>query len=461
MFSAPLKKYKTEIVIFFLVFIVYSFFTILKIANNLPIEGLSADYYLQIAQNIVESFSFSLDGINPTALRMPGYPLFLAIGFFIFKNWWSVLFLQHAIAGLSAVMLYLISKRWLNRFWAIMASLIWAFEPYAIDISSQFFTEPIYILLLLITVFIFIQYKDKIINPKYFLFIIASLSATLTYIRPTSLFLPVVFAITIIYADRKVEKINFLNKNNIFSKKTLISLCIIFSIYIALLFPLSLRNYLTFNSWQFSSDNASSIYITASQFEAEQKGFKNTIAEVPEESGLPKFKESGQLNKTSETIAKSIKIILSRPLDFTVFYIKHLLLDNIGSSWWGSLRNLIKGTSGQVNYHKEVKNAILNFNMEDIVHFSLKEKIATIIMTSGTIFWILTLLFAILGAIIMLKKSDINTKPFIILIVSLIIYLILIGNMAGGDMIRYRFHASPFIIMFAISGLLACVKKIK
>ena len=203
MFLVFIKKYKTEIIIFFSVFIVYSFFTILKIANNLTIEGLSADYYLQIAENLSKSFLFSLDGISPTALRMPGYPLFLAVIFSIFKNWWAALFIQHIIACASAVILYLISKEWLNRFWAIAVSLIWAFEPYAIDISSQFFTEPIYILFILIATFIFIKYRYR--NQKYFIPLMALMLAILTHIRPTSLFLPMIFAIAIIYSNNKIK----------------------------------------------------------------------------------------------------------------------------------------------------------------------------------------------------------------------------------------------------------------
>ncbi|MCR4283778.1 MAG: glycosyltransferase family 39 protein [Parcubacteria group bacterium] len=454
-----LKTRKTELLIFLSVFIVYSFFTLLKIANNLPLEGLTTDYYFQIAENLSKSFSFSLDGINPTALRMPGYPLFLAVIFSIFKNWWAVLFIQHAIAGISAVLLYLISRKWLNQSWSIAVSLIWAFELYAIDISSQFFTEPIYILFLLIIVCIFIKYTGEIKNTKYFILIAALLLATLTYIRPTSLLLPMIFAPTIIYANSKTENLNFLN--SMFSKKTLIQLSMIFSIYVILLLPWSFRNYITFNSWQISSDNASSIYITASQFKAEQKGFKNTPTEIPKESGLPKFKESGHLDKTSAAIKKSTKIILSKPLGFTAFYFKHLLTDTVGSSWWGSIRNLIKGTSGQVNYHKEVKNAILELNIKKISNFHSKEIIAALIMIFGTIFWIVTLLLSVLGAIILFKKSDTNTRSYIILIASIILYLLLIGNMAAGDMIRYRFSASPFIIMFAISGLLDLTKKTK
>jgi len=451
-----LKIRKTELLIFFSVFIVYSFFTVLKIANGIPIEGLSADYYIQIAENLSKSFFFSLDGINPTALRMPGYPLFLAIIFTIFKNWWAVLFIQHAIAGISAVLLYIISKKWLNKSWAITASLIWAFEPYALDISSQFFTEPIYVLMLLIMTLLFIRLKDKIKNPKYFIYIITILLAILTYIRPTSLFMPIIFIGIIIY-DNKLKDSNF--PHYLFSKKILTKIALILMLYISLLFPWSFRNHINFKSWQLSSDSASSIYITAQQFSEGKKGIENIPTEIYEESGLPKFKESGLLDKTSLAIKKSAEIILSHPLDFALFYTEHLLTDTIGSSWWGSIRNLIKGTSGQINYHQEVKNAILDFNIKEIISFSSKEMVATIIIISGIIFWIVTLLFSVLGAIILFKKSDTNTKPYIILITGIILYLLLIGNMAVGDMVRYRFSASPFIIMFAISGLLALLKK--
>jgi len=384
---------------------------------------------------------------------MPGYPLFLAISFTIFKSWWVILFIQHIMSGLSAVLLYLIAKKWFSSKLAVIIALIWAFEPYAIDISSQFLTETLYTFLLLFLVFVFLRCKEHFDKTSFILFTSSTL-ALLIYIKPVSFLLPVVFAITLIYQQKKSHL------KALISKDTLIQISSLFIIIFLLLSPWLYRNYSIFGKWQLSSDNASSLYITTLLFEADKEGLRHK-PDVPEESEFPRFIESGNLSKTQLQIKSAVDVILTEPILFGKFYFRNLIVGTTSSSWWGSIRNLIKGTSGQVNYHKEVKNAILELNIKKISNFPSKELVSAIIMISGTIFWAVTLLFSILGAIILFKKSDTNTRPHIILITGIILYLLLIGNMAAGDMVRYRFSASPFIIMLAISGLFALTKKIR
>ena len=440
-----LKKYKVEIIIFFIVFTVYSFFTLLKITNGLPPENLAADQYFQIAENIVNSRFFSLDGLSPTALRMPGYPLFLAVFFKLFQNWWVILFLQHLISAMSAVLLYIIAKRWARPAWAATVSFIWAFEPYSIDISSQFLTETIYTFILLAFIFIFLKYGDNLFEKKIIV-MLSFMSAMLIYIKPISLFLPIVFAVALLYPK--------------LTKKSLTRIACFFILIFIFLFPWLLRNYLVFGSWQLSSDNASSLYITSLLFQADKQGLKH-LPEIPKTDEFPKFIESGNLSKTTPEIKKASQIILSEPFSFAKFYIKNLSIGVTGSSWWGSTRNLLKGSSGQVNYHKEVVSAVFDFDKNKIFNFSPKEIGALIVMASGILFWSLILILAIIGAIFLFKNASSQTKPALILMIGIILYLILIGNLAAGDIIRYRFPASPFIVLFAAKGLLFIAKKDK
>lgn len=441
-----LTKYKLELIIFLAVFIVYGFFTSLKI-THLSFENIitaaATDYYFQIANNLINHFSFSLDGSSPTALRMPGYPFFLAVAFKILRNWWAVLFLQNAIAGLSAVILYSIAKKWLSPLQALLAAGIWAFEPYSIDIPSQFLNETLYTFFLLLVIFLFIQYKNKIHQKKFILIIALSLAA-LTYIKPISLFLPIIFLVAINYP---------LNKTKIYH--ALIFLIIFFSF----LFPWLLRNYLIFGTWQLSSDNSSSFYTAALFTRAQKEGLPDVNREKPEKSEFPGFSESGNLTKTTSQFQNTVKIIISDPLNFTKVYLKYFITSNTNSSWWGSIRNLVQGTSGKINYHKKVADAVLKFDKNQILNFSTKEIGALIIMASGIIFWSIILILSIIGIISLFKIANQETRPFLILLTGIIIYLLFIGNIALGDIIRYRFPASPLIIIFAVYGLSALIQK--
>lgn len=431
-----LQQHKTEIFIFSIIFIVYSFFTILKIANNLPAQNLASDQYFQIAANLVEKHSFSLDGANPTALRMPGYPFFLAFALKILRNWWLIIFLQNIISGLTAVFLYLIAKKWLPSLYAAGASIIWALEPYAIDISQQFLTETIYTFFVIISVFIFIKCRAET-NKKIFFPAIILLLSILTYIKPLSLFLPFIFIAALIYHQRT---------------KSAVPIIAILIAYIIFLSPWLLRNHSLFGSWQLSSDNASSLYITSLYFKAEESDAQKPPPEIPEESGLRQFEKSGDLSQSSIELKSAISVIVSNPLRFSKFYFKNFVIGIVKSSWYGSIKNLLRGSSGNVNYHKGVKEAIFNLDVDKILHFSAKEIAVLIIMLSGIIFWLLILALAFLGTLFSFKYLPAEDRSSLILLIGIIAYLLLIGNMAIDDMIRYRFPASPFIAMFAMYG---------
>lgn len=448
MVSAFFKKNKIEIIIFSIVFLIYGFFTVLKITHssfdNIVRAG-ATDYYFEIASNLAKYSSFALDDLKPTALRMPGYPLFLAFIFKISRDWWFVLFVQNMIAALGATLLYSISKKWLSQSWAIAAGLIWAFEPYSIDVSSQFLTETLYIFFLLLIVYIFIQYKDKS-KPIIFTVIIASMLAILAYIKPISLLLPVVFALAI----------NYPLPNKIKISQTII----IFAVFAALLFPWLIRNYLIFKTWQLSSDNSSSLYTTALFFEAKKQGLIDVDRDKPEKSKFTRFGESGDLTKTSPQFKSAINIILSDPLNFTHLYLEYMT-KNLGSSFWGSIKNLIKGTAGETNYHPKVIKAIWQFDWPAILKFSITEIIALAVMLLGIIFWCLMFIFGVVGAIKFYQQSDSTNRPFLILFIGIIFYFLLIGNLATGDTIRYRFPATPFIIMLATYSIYGFLCKTK
>lgn len=434
------RKNKTEIIIFLGVFLVYSFFTALKITHGsfgAIIRAGATDYYFDIANNLAKHNIFGLDDLKPTALRMPIYPVFLALIFKIFGTWWAVFFVQNAIAGLSAVFLYLIARKWLTQTWAIAVSLVWVFTPYSMDVASQFLTETLYEFFLILAVYFFIEYKDKI-RPMIFAASLAFLLAILIYIKPISLLLPIVFALAINYPRPA--------KTKIYQTAALLA------VFAILLFPWLLRNYLIFGTWQLSSDNSSSLYATAMFFEAKKQGLESVNRDKPEKSEFGRFAESGNLIKTPSQFKSAVKIIMSDPLNFTKFYLEYAL-KNFGSSWWGSLKNLIYGTMGTVNYHPTVTRAIWHFDWLTILKFSAKEIIAFIVMFLGIAFWCLMFIFGAIGAIKFYRQADAANRAFLILLIAVSFYFLFVGNLATGDAIRYRFPATPFIILLAVYGI--------
>jgi len=83
------------------------------------------DYYC-IAQNLVHGRGYSLDGVNPTAFRPPGYPLFLALFIALGANIFLVGLLNFVMLAASMLLLYRFMRRRTNWVGAVAAPFMCA-----------------------------------------------------------------------------------------------------------------------------------------------------------------------------------------------------------------------------------------------------------------------------------------------------------------------------------------------
>src|SRR3990167_1606425 len=76
-------------------------------------HGGDSPGYMAIAKNFVERGIFSYDNpfpYAPTNFRTPGYPLFLALIYFIFHSFFPAMFIGALISAFAAPLVYLIAK---------------------------------------------------------------------------------------------------------------------------------------------------------------------------------------------------------------------------------------------------------------------------------------------------------------------------------------------------------------
>lgn len=94
---------------------------------EIPVDG-DAPSYLAIARSIAEGTGYSKNGVDPTAIRMPLYPLFLAGIFSIHgAGIWTVKFVQIILDSLTCLMVYFLAKKLIDLPHAVISGFITAF----------------------------------------------------------------------------------------------------------------------------------------------------------------------------------------------------------------------------------------------------------------------------------------------------------------------------------------------
>lgn len=201
-----------------------------------PIDRDALEYY-SIAENIFESHSFSIDGVEPTARRSPGYPFFLAFCMLIVgNNPNNLYFIQTLLNILTILFVYLSIRRFAIKpqirllilfLFIFSTTFIYVNVLYA-EIATMF----------VISLFLFLSvspfFTDKnIIKP----ILQGLLIGILILLRPTFLYLPFFVIIAVLILQ-------------LFYQNYRIRDCIIITVTaLLILLPWSLRNRMVFHQW--------------------------------------------------------------------------------------------------------------------------------------------------------------------------------------------------------------------
>lgn len=105
--------------------------------------------YDTLAKNIVEKGEYSYEG-SPTALLIPGYPIFLSgIYYILGTDQVFVKIIQSLIEIFSCFLFFLISMKFFEKKYALISVAIFAFFPSNILFSQTILTEPLFCLLMI------------------------------------------------------------------------------------------------------------------------------------------------------------------------------------------------------------------------------------------------------------------------------------------------------------------------
>jgi 4-amino-4-deoxy-L-arabinose transferase-like glycosyltransferase len=208
----------------------------LIVLTDEPIDRDALEYY-SIAENLIEHHSFSIDGIEPTARRSPGYPLFLAFCILIVgNNPNNLYFIQALLNILTILFVYLAMKRFaIKPQIRLLILFLFIFSTTFIYVNV-FYAEIV--TMFVISLFLFLSvltfFDDKnIIRP----ILQGLLIGVLILLRPTFLYLPFFIFITALIL-------------RLFYQNYRIKDCVIITVTaLLILLPWSIRNRLAFHQW--------------------------------------------------------------------------------------------------------------------------------------------------------------------------------------------------------------------
>src|SRR3989338_1722495 len=209
-------------------------------------DGDSAEY-LALAENLRLGNGFTWDKsapFYPNSFRTPIYPGFLLLSRFLFGSYKAALVIQSVLIVLSAYFLYLIGREYFSRKIALWSAGIFLFAPFSLNVSVKFLTQTLFLFLLILSIWSWIQFlKDQ--RNKYFL-LTSILLPVLALTRPIAQYIVPVFILSLAY-------VAYFGQIDLDLKKFLKLGFIMCVIFVAVLTPWLVRNYNLFGHFKLSS----------------------------------------------------------------------------------------------------------------------------------------------------------------------------------------------------------------
>ncbi len=278
--------------------------------------------YVHLAQNMLDvgRFSITPDG-PPEFLRVPGYPIFLALVLVIFKTLTVVPLLQLLVTACTVALIYLIGARYFPRSVAVAAALIYMVDPIVMYAAWTPITESFFMLFLTLSVYAIGARSRHPWLPYAAAGVFLALSV---YMRPIGLYVaPLVACMAL--AHRESWRAAARN------------IAIFFIALACLVVPWMVRNYSLSGHFAFSSVSGYNLYaVNMPLFEQVRTGTSYfEIAKKYSIDGLYVPRDEDALRDfsyTAEETAIAKEVILAHPFQYALFHILKSIQYFFGSS---------------------------------------------------------------------------------------------------------------------------------
>ncbi len=399
------KKDNLYIILFFAL-ILRLVYAIYFSPKNIGIPSGDAFGYDKLAINILKYGQLSYEVGKPTAHREPGYPIFLAVIYFLFRyNVLAVKIVQSLISVFSVYLIFLIGKELFNKKVGVVSALVASVYPAFIYYSSVILRETIVLFFLLLMIFLMIKIFDDENEKKFFYAIYFGIISSVTSLVNSVIIM--VFGVLVVYY--------FLTKKD-FKKLViiLISFSLIYGIWVY-------RNYKIFNKIIFGSTNGGYTFLFSTE-------------------ALIQFNLSG-LEQENEILSKNPIIINASKINSEVERDKYFYNEAIKYILANKKKFVLVTVKKILKYLKPIPYLKRKYGFSD-----------TILVFLSIVSFLPMLTFGILG----LFFSESNYKKNIIILVLtsfIIIYSVFWSQ------IRYRIPIEPYLIIFASYYVLQIINK--
>jgi 4-amino-4-deoxy-L-arabinose transferase-like glycosyltransferase len=401
-----------------------------EVVKQSVIIGDAMEYH-PLALSLVSTKSFD----EFSALRTPGYPIFVALIYSISSNSvWLVLLVQIFLSLISVSLVYKIAVKIFNHQIALLSALIFAIDPTQAYWTIELYTETLFLFLFLLS----ILYLCKSIKEYNFLSI--GLSALFlglaTLVRPISFLFPFVTVIVILFLY------------NLKIRMKLAYLLLYSLVFLATISPWLIHNYTKYNEAKLSSISGFNLLLYNAAFTEVYKTGK-TIQEVRKEFTELAIKQGfDTIDKYSFKSSQIYSNVAKKYIKDNLFlYSKRHLMGII---------NIYAGLGTEkLTLLFNLKSSTIDLDpyggpgfMTRIHNFLVNKPTSVIFLALSLGFYLLiNYLFSIYGIYHILK----NQWKFLVVFLLIILYFSALTGVVGYD--RYRIPFMPFINIFCAVGL--------
>lgn len=437
-----LTRNKIEVIFFSVTVIIrlVGLFAIVTLSQingfDFPVVGEDSRGYLSLAQEIIEDGTFGEREMVLSSYRTPGYPLFLAAILFFTRSIYFIPVIQAVLTGLAVVLILRIGRLFLTERSSRIAAMLFVIDPVGIFYSGAILTEQLYVFLLVLAIYLFLNFKEFLFKGAFWGGLIFGLSV-LT--RPSGqILLPLIMCeLFFIAAPRKY-------------KKTFLTILIFLVGYFMIVFPWMLRNKIVHNSWELSVVASTTFFKNhVRAFYAEvnnvtigdaEKELKSRLLEInPYKNDLDYLENAPYFWQVSRDVIKE------NPLGYAKFHlfksIPFFLSDGLREI--ARMMKLIEGLPS-------LTDIFLERGLGGLRILLLNNKIQLTLLVLGFGFWSIINLGMFAGAFYAIKEKPNWWHLILFIIISVLILGMLTGSTSNP---RYRFGVSPFMYLGGLFGL--------
>jgi len=446
------SKYKAEIIIFGGALVVQLLALIFILWREGQIGGLFVGYhyplfpkdpseYLKLGQNVLRFGQFSLSDQSPflpDSFRTPVYPVFLAGIAQVFGSLLAVSFIQDVLVALSAVLVYRLGKKFFSGAVGWLAAGLFVFEPTNLFFANTIATEPLFVFLLWLALYLFLEPAEKALS-RWRIFISGLVLGLAALTRPVGQFLPLLFLLWLFWVWRPIG-----------AKKIILAGLVFLSGFVAVIFPWSLRNKLTFDSWQISSAGTISVYGYFVPMFLAQKYNQNQDLLSQELWArfdfLDNFEyESRSLANASEINQTAREFILQDPVGFGKFYFiktaPFFLTDGI--------RDYARYLKYVDLPDHNLTDLLLKGKIKEMARLAFSGNLEFNLFLLGFVLWFLAAVF-MAGAVVWMFFSGHRARWLGLFFILLTAYFALVSGPVSNS--RYRIPVAPAMMLLASAG---------